>query len=51
MHDDAGFRKLVVQATADPDVEGLILTGLMAVGTGTPWSDYDVRLIVWDDAP
>jgi hypothetical protein len=41
---------LLAQATADPAVEGLILTGSMAAGTGTPWSDYDVRLIVRDDA-
>lgn len=40
----------MAQATADPAVAGLILTGSMAAGTGGPWSDYDVRLIVQDDA-
>lgn len=50
LHDDSGFRALLAEATADPAVEGLILTGSMAAGTGTPWSDYDVRLIVRDDA-
>lgn len=50
MHDASGFRALQEQATADPAVEGLVLTGSMAIGTGTPWSDYDVRLIVRDDA-
>ena len=50
MSDDSGFRALLAQATADPAVEGLILTGSMAAGTGMPWSDYDVRLIVRDDA-
>jgi hypothetical protein len=47
--DDAGFRALLAQAAGDPAVEGLILTGSMATGTHTPWSDYDVRLIMRDD--
>ena len=47
---DAGFRALLAQATADPAVEGLVLTGSMAAGTGTTFSDFDVRLIVRDDA-
>lgn len=50
MHDAAGFTSLLEQATADSAVEGLVLTGSMAAGNGTPWSDYDVRLIVRDDA-
>jgi len=50
VHDASGFTALLEQATADPAVEGLILTGSMAAGTGTSWSDYDVRLIVRDDA-
>lgn len=50
MHDASGFTALLEQATADPAVAGLVLTGSMATGAGTPWSDYDVRLIVRDDA-
>ena len=50
MHDAAGLNALIAQATADPTVAGLILTGSMATGTGRSWSDYDVRLIVQDDA-
>lgn len=49
MQDDSGFRALLAQVSADPAVAGVILTGSMATGTGMPWSDYDVRLIVWDD--
>jgi hypothetical protein len=50
-HDDAsaGFDALVQTATADPDVVGLVLTGSMAAGIPSPWSDYDVRLVLRDD--
>ncbi len=56
MEDDAdgedAYRRLVRHATAHPDVVGLVLTGSRAAGAFVrPDSDWDVRLVVGDDAP
>jgi hypothetical protein len=45
-----GFEALLRQARADRDVLGVVLTGSHAQGLATPWSDYDVRVILRDDA-
>jgi Nucleotidyltransferase domain len=45
-----GFEALLRQARTDPDVLGVVLTGSHAQGLATPWSDYDVRLILRDKA-
>jgi hypothetical protein len=47
---DAGFTALLQQARADPDVLGVVLSGSRVHGTPTPLSDYDVRLILRDEA-
>ena len=48
--EQAGFAALLERARADPDVLGMILSGSHALGLATPHSDYDVRLIVRDEA-
>jgi len=45
-----GFEALLRQARADPDVLGIVLTGSHAQGLATPGSDYDVRVILRDEA-
>src|ERR671913_248892 len=45
-----GFDALLRQAREDPDVLGVVLTGSHAQGLATPWSDYDVRVILRDEA-
>jgi len=40
---------LVVEATADADVIGLVLMGSRSVGIVTPESDYDVYFVVTDE--
>jgi predicted nucleotidyltransferase len=47
---DEGFEALLRQARADPDVLGVVLTGSHAQGLATPGSDYDVRVILHDEA-
>ncbi len=47
---DEGFEALLRQARADPDVLGIVLTGSHAQGLATPWSDYDVKVILRDEA-
>ena len=47
---DEGFEALLRQARADPDVLGVVLTGSHAQGLATPWSDYDVTVILRDEA-
>ncbi len=47
---DEGFEALLRQARADPDVLGIVLTGSHAQGLATPESDYDVRVILRDEA-
>jgi hypothetical protein len=45
------YEQLIAAATADPDVIGLILTGSRGRGAFVrPGTDWDVRLIVADDA-
>jgi predicted nucleotidyltransferase len=44
------FETLLRQARADPDVLGVVLTGSHAQGLATPQSDYDVRVILRDEA-
>jgi hypothetical protein len=48
--EDDGFEALLRQARADPDVLGVVLTGSHAQGLATPGSDYDVKVILRDDA-
>jgi hypothetical protein len=48
--EDDGFEALLRQARADPDVLGVVLTGSHAQGLATPGSDYDVRVILRDEA-
>lgn len=48
--DPGGFDALFKQATADPEVIGLILTGSHARGLATRCSDYDVRIIGSDES-
>ena len=48
--DDEGFQALLRQAGADPDVLGVVLTGSHAQGLATPGSDYDVRVVLRDEA-
>ncbi len=45
-----GFEALLRQAREDPDVLGVVLTGSHAQGLATPGSDYDVRVILRDEA-
>ena len=45
-----GFEALLRQVQADPDVLGVVLTGSHAQGLATPWSDYDIRVILRDEA-
>ena len=45
-----GFEALLRQVRADPDVLGVVLTGSRALGLATPSSDYDVRVILRDEA-
>jgi hypothetical protein len=47
---DQGFEALLRQAREDPDVLGIVLTGSHALGLATPGSDYDVRVILRDEA-
>jgi hypothetical protein len=47
---DEGYQALLRQARADPDVLGVVLTGSHAQGLATPWSDYDVKVILRDEA-
>jgi predicted nucleotidyltransferase len=47
---DEGFEALLRQVRADPDVLGVILTGSHAQGLATPGSDFDVRVILRDEA-
>lgn len=48
---DDGFEALLRQAQVDPDVLGVVLTGSHALRLATPESDYDVRVILRDEAP
>jgi hypothetical protein len=45
-----GFDALLRQARADPAVLGVVLTGSHALGLAKSWSDYDVRVILCDEA-
>jgi hypothetical protein len=45
-----GFEALLRQVQADPDVLGVVLTGSHTQGLATPWSDYDIRVILRDEA-
>ena len=45
-----GFETLLRRVRADPHVLGVVLTGSHAQGLATPWSDYDVRVILRDEA-
>jgi hypothetical protein len=45
-----GVEDLLRRAEADSDVLGVVLTGSHALGLATPSSDYDVRLILRDEA-
>jgi hypothetical protein len=47
---DEGFEALLRQARAEPEVLGVVLTGSHAQGLATPWSDYDVTVILHDEA-
>lgn len=47
---DPVLQALIAEATADPDVIGLVLTGSRAIGTTGPDSDYDVVFVVTDEA-
>lgn len=47
---DEVIQALIAEATADPDVIGLVLTGSRAIGATGPDSDYDVVFVVTDDA-
>ena len=47
---DEGFEALLRRARADPDLLGVVLPGSHAHGLATPGSDYDVRLILRDEA-
>ena len=42
--------EVLARATADPAVRGLVLTGSHARGVATPRSDYDVTIVVADQA-
>jgi hypothetical protein len=50
VHSDSVIQALVAEATADPDVIGLVLTGSRALGAVAPESDYDVIFVVTDAA-
>ena len=45
-----GFARLLKAARQDPLVLGVVLSASRALGLATPDSDYDVRLILADDA-
>lgn len=47
---DPVLQALIAEATADPDVIGLVLTGSRAIGATGPDSDYDVVFVVTDEA-
>lgn len=47
---DPVIQALIAEATADPDVIGLVLTGSRAIGGVVPDSDYDVVFVVTDEA-
>lgn len=47
---DPVIQALIIEATADPDVLGLVLTGSRAIGATGPDSDYDVVFVVSDEA-
>jgi hypothetical protein len=47
---DRQFEALLAQAQSDPDVVGLVLAGSRGKGFQTARSDYDVHLIVRDEA-
>ena len=44
------IQALIIEAAADPDVIGLVLTGSRAIGATGPDSDYDVVFVVTDEA-
>lgn len=47
---DPVLQALIAEATADPDVLGLVLTGSRAIGATGPDSDYDVVFLMTDEA-
>jgi hypothetical protein len=47
---DPVLQALIAEASADPDVIGLVLTGSRAIGAIGPDSDYDVVFVVTDEA-
>jgi hypothetical protein len=47
---DEAFEQLLEEAQADPNILGLFLSGSRGKGFGTPESDYDVYIIVRDEA-
>lgn len=50
IHTDPVLQALIAEASADPDVIGLVLTGSRAIGATAPGSDYDVVFVVTDEA-
>lgn len=50
LHTDTVIQALIAEASADPDVIGLVLTGSRAIGGVAPDSDYDVVFVVTDAA-
>jgi hypothetical protein len=50
LHADPVLQLLIAEASADPDVIGLVLTGSRAIGATGPDSDYDVVFVVTDEA-
>src|SRR3954470_13774146 len=44
------LERLLARADADPAVRGVILTGSRARGLATAWSDYDVVVVVAEQA-
>lgn len=47
---DPVIQALIAEATAAPDVLGLVLSGSRAIGATGPDSDYDVAFVVTDEA-
>ena len=48
--DDPILAPLLAAATADPEIEGLILSGSRGAGVGDAESDYDLELVLTDEA-
>lgn len=49
-YEDPVLQALIAEATADPDVLGLILSGSLGAGAFHPESDYDVVFVVTKEA-